>query len=164
MELQETIEPGFSWCLRRQKLAALILSFLTVSDLRVIRCVDTQICRLVTERLDTQVQAAYRGWKDKLLGSKKKPKLQNFKIVEDLNGQTLIKLLAFDCPYLTNSLWKQVTAPDAVLRQRINQEKFISGQNFFIFKNAAEDLLIMNRSLLDSGLNLEDQQQLLLEQ
>ena len=139
------------------KIATLLGDFLSYSDLARLASSSKLLNPLIFELLLEKIKSKYQAFLSNSL-KKFKPKNPNekFKIIKTPSS-TILKMSVFDLPneFLSKKFWKILSISGKDLQMLLKDEKFIKEQNNMFFRNANDQLMFMNRTLIDDGLNFE---------
>ena len=136
------------------KLALLICDFLSYPDLSHLSSSNKLLNPLIQTLLLEKIKSKYQNF---LLNAMKKFKPKNpnqkFKIISTPSS-TILKMSVFDLPreFLSMKFWMLLDISGKDLQLLLKEEKFIKEQNNMFFSNANNQLMFMNRTLIDDSL------------
>ncbi|EAR92408.1 hypothetical protein TTHERM_00085060 (macronuclear) [Tetrahymena thermophila SB210] len=143
--------------------ANLILSYLNKRELARFGQCCKYIHTQVIEFQKDQYNEEYNDWRQNKINRLKinngtKKGNQNIKFIET-DTNYIIKMRIFDIPlkYLVQKNWNFINESDEQYVKKIKSDKFIKEYNNLFFKNKQyNDILFINRSIIDPSLNYQE--------
>lgn len=137
------------------KIASNIAAFLTYNSLAVLSLSSHALHQTAQTLIIDRIKQNYTSFSSSLL--KKKPKAKNsqqsFKIIATPSSQ-ILKMSVFELPreFFCKSFWRSLEISAKELQLLLKEEKFVKETNNLFFLNANNQIMFMNRSLLDESL------------
>lgn len=142
------------------KIASNIAGFLSYNSLADLSLASHSIHQSTQSLIIERIKLNYLSFSSNLL--KKKPKAKNsqksFKIITTPNS-LIVKMSVFEFPreFFCKSFWKSLEISTKELQLLLKEEKFVKETNNLFFINANNQIMFMNRSLLDESLAICDE-------
>ena len=135
------------------KIALLLSNFLNNNDLLNIASTCKLLNPLIQSLILEKLQIKYAKFLSETL-KKFKPKIQQkYKIITTQSSK-IIKMNIFDLPleFLSMKFWKLLEISGKELQVLLKEEKFIKEQNNMFFTNSNNQIMFLNRTLIDDSL------------
>lgn len=137
------------------KLSFLFSAFLSYADLSHLASLSKFFSPLIHDLLLEKIKAKYSWFlQESVKKFKGKKPNQSYKIIKT-PGSTILKMSIFDLPkeFLSAAFWKVLELSTKELQLLLKDEKFIKEQNNMFFMNANNQIMFINRTLIDDSLD-----------